>query len=124
MVIRVKRVYDPPERSDGKRILVDRLWPRGLSKDKARIDLWMKEIAPSTGLRTWYGHDPGKWNDFRERYFIELNANPLAVQELLDHAQSGPVTFVFTAREHTLNNAEALKEYIDEMDRKAGGKTP
>lgn len=122
MVIQVKRVYDPPERSDGKRILVDRLWPRGLSKDKARVDLWMKEVAPSKGLRTWYGHDPGKWNDFRERYFVELDANPLAVQELLDHAQAGQVTFVFSAREHTLNNAEALKEYIDEMDRKAGEK--
>jgi uncharacterized protein YeaO (DUF488 family) len=111
--IRTKRVYDPPARGDGRRILVDRLWARGLSKAKAKVDYWAKTIAPSTALRTWYGHDPDKWTDFRKRYFAELDANPEGVAELKTEMGKGTATLLFSSRETRLNNASALREYLE-----------
>ena len=113
MEIRLKRVYNLPEKSDGKRILVDRLWPRGLTKEKARLDFWAKEISPSNELRQWYSHDPAKWDEFRQRYFTELDASPLAYAELLQAMGHGPVTFLFSSKEPTINNAAALTEYVE-----------
>lgn len=112
MPIRTKRIYEPPSRGDGRRILVDRLWPRGLSKTAARIDYWAKAIAPSTRLRRWYGHDPAKWKEFRRRYFAELDANPQGLAELRRHLGRGTVTLLFSSREERLNNAMALREYL------------
>jgi uncharacterized protein YeaO (DUF488 family) len=83
----LKRVYDPPEKSDGARILVDRLWPRGISRDKAQIDLWLKDIAPSTALRQWFAHDPARWREFKRRYRAELKRQPQALSELAQHIQ-------------------------------------
>ena len=110
--VRTKRVYDKPASADGRRILVDRLWPRGLSKAAARIDHWARTIAPSTALRRWYGHDPAKWKEFRRRYFAELDANPDGLAGLRSHFGRGTVTFVYSSREERLNNAAALKEYV------------
>ena len=113
--IRVKRVYEEPEESDGRRILVDRLWARGLSKEKAKVDVWVKEIAPSTDLRRWYGHDPSKWTEFKSRYAAELETNPGQVEEILGEIQAGIVTFLYSSKEEQLNNAVALKEYIESI---------
>ena len=113
MSIRVKRVYDPPSRGDGRRVLVDRLWPRGLSKADARIDLWPKHLAPSTQLRKWYGHDPEKWAEFKEKYFTELEGQKPAVEELLEYLREGQNTLVYSSKEQHLNNAFALKEYVE-----------
>ena len=113
--IRVKRVYEEPEESDGRRILVDRLWARGLSKEKAKVDVWVKEIAPSTELRRWYGHDPNKWTEFKSRYAAELESNPGQVEEILGEIQAGIVTFLYSSKEKQLNNAVALKEYIESI---------
>ena len=113
--IRVKRVYEEPEESDGQRILVDRLWARGLSKEKAKVDVWVKEIAPSTDLRRWYGHDPSKWTEFKNRYAAELETNPGQVEEMLREIQAGIVTFLYSSKEEQLNNAVALKEYIESI---------
>jgi uncharacterized protein YeaO (DUF488 family) len=117
MSINVKRIYEKPARSDGYRILVDRLWPRGLAKEKAKVDLWVKEIAPSNELRRWYNHDHDKWEDFKQRYFEELGAleegAEAVLETILEHVRSGPVTFVFSSREERLNNAFALKEYVE-----------
>ena len=94
------------------RILVDRLWPRGVSKEKGKIDFWAKAIAPSNELRKWYQHDPDKWAEFRRRYFAELDANPDGVEALRAELGSGKVTFVFSSKEETLNNATALRDYL------------
>lgn len=115
MGIKIKRAYESPNDSDGYRILVDRLWPRGISKEKAKIDYWPKALAPSTDLRRWYGHDPEKWSEFKSRYFAELNGNPELVRELLQHIRKGRVTFVYSSKEQRLNNAVALKDYIDSL---------
>jgi len=112
MVIKLKRAYDKPEPDDGFRILVDRLWPRGVSKNSAQIDLWLKETAPSTALRKWFGHDPAKWIKFRDRYFRELEKNREAVEKLLEQAHRGPVTLVYGAKDQEHNDAIALKEYL------------
>lgn len=112
MRIQIKRVYEAPDDDDGKRILVDRLWPRGLSKVAAKIDFWEKEIAPSHELRRWYGHDPEKWPEFKRRYFAELRTNNEVVKRLLGFAGKGKVTFLYSSKEKRLNNAVALKEYI------------
>ena len=104
---------------DGLRVLVDRLWPRGISKERARIDLWLKELAPSNELRRWYGHQPERWEGFKERYFRELNGVPEAVERLRSLVAEGPVTFVFSSKEERLNNAEALKIYLESA---AGGR--
>jgi uncharacterized protein YeaO (DUF488 family) len=111
--VQIKRVYDAPTPADGKRILVDRLWPRGLTKEKARIEYWAKDISPSNELRKWYGHEPGKWEEFKKRYFAELDENKVAVDELLEQMGKSPVTFVYGSTERTINNAEALKIYLE-----------
>ena len=111
-MLRIKRVYENSEPSDGRRILVDRLWPRGVSKQEAAIDFWAKEIAPSHELRRWYQHDSEKWPEFRRRYFAELDSHREAVAELRASLGEGTVTLVFASRETELNNASALKEFL------------
>lgn len=113
MIISVKRVYDKPGPKDGVRILVDRLWPRGLSKVDAKIDVWLKAVAPSNELRRWYGHDPQKWAEFKKRYFAELDTGKDVVTELLSHVRKGRASLLFAAKDPLHNNAAALKEYID-----------
>ncbi len=110
--IRVKRIYDAPADDDGFRVLVDRLWPRGVSNAKAKLDLWAQDLAPSAELRKWFNHDPRRWGEFKSRYFKELSACDEAVAALLKRVQRGPVTFVFASREERYNNAIALKEYL------------
>lgn len=110
MAIKIKRVYAEPSDEDGKRILVDRLWPRGLSKEKAQVDLWLKEIAPSTQLRKWFDHDPSKWAEFKQRYLIELQANGEAVQALKEELKKGSVTLVYGAKDEEHNDAIVLQE--------------
>lgn len=113
MVTKLKRAYEVPESGDGFRVLVDRLWPRGVSKNSARIDLWLKEVAPSATLRKWFGHDPSKWAEFCDRYFRELDKNPKAVEQLREHARHGMVTLVYGAKDQEHNDAVALKEYLE-----------
>src|SRR3954465_6566458 len=108
----VKRVYEPPEASDGTRVLVDRIWPRGLTKERARVDVWLKDIAPSSGLRTWFGHDPSRWREFQKRYFEELCANQAAVEHLTSLVSTGKVTLLFGAHDTERNNAVALADYL------------
>lgn len=115
MRIRIKRAYDKPEPGDGVRILVERLWPRGLSKKDAHMDMWLKDIAPSTELRKWFSHDPAKWEEFRGRYFKELNKNREAVKELQDITEGSDVTFVYGSKEKEYNSAAALKDYIENL---------
>jgi uncharacterized protein YeaO (DUF488 family) len=117
-MIKIKRVYEKPDISDGTRVLVDRLWPRGLTKDKAQIAYWAKDISPSTALREWYGHEPAKWPEFQVRYRRELDANPEGVQKLLAYTMEGTVTFVYSSKEDKINNAEALKMYLETYARK------
>ena len=113
--IRIKRVYEDVEIADGRRILVDRLWPRGLSKEKAKVDVWVKEISPSTALRRWYGHAPNKWTEFKLRYAVELKANHDQVELLFKEVLAGDVTFLYSSKEEQWNNAQALKEYIESI---------
>src|SRR5690554_6343370 len=110
MKIHIKRVYAQPSDADGKRILIDRLWPRGLSKEKARVDLWLKDIAPSTELRKWFAHDPDRWEEFKKRYLQELKANSEAVQALKDELSKGKVTLVYGAKDEEHNDAVVLQE--------------
>jgi len=117
MAILLKRAYEPPEPSDGFRILVDRLWPRGVSKSSAHIDLWLKDVAPSTALRKWFDHDPLKWIEFQARYFQELRSNPEAIQHLADQAHRGVVTLVYGAKDREHNQAVALKAYLGNIKR-------
>ncbi len=112
MAVKLKRVYEKPEKGDGFRILIDRLWPRGLKKEEAKIDLWLKEIAPSTALRKWFGHDPEKWREFEKRYFKELDGAGAAVSEIRRQAKQGTVTLVFGAKDEIHCNATALVEYL------------
>ena len=113
--LRIKRVYKPPDDDDGVRVLVDRLWPRGLSRERARIDLWLKEIAPSNILRRWFHGDPESWEDFKTAYYAELEREPAqsAARDLLERLSREPVTVLFAARDETHNNAVALKEWLD-----------
>jgi uncharacterized protein YeaO (DUF488 family) len=113
MVIKLKRAYEVPESGDGFRVLVDRFWPRGVSKSSARINLWLKEIAPSAALRKWFGHAPSKWTTFCDRYFRELDNNPKAVEHLREHGRHGIVTLVYGAKDQEHNDAVALKEYLE-----------
>jgi uncharacterized protein YeaO (DUF488 family) len=118
MSFRVKRVYNKPSPSDGFRVLVDRLWPRGLSKEAARLDLWLREIAPSPDLRKWFGHDVNRWTEFKERYFEELQDKSRLVDELINKAREGQVTLLFATKDCEHNNAVALDEYFTQcMDR-------
>jgi uncharacterized protein YeaO (DUF488 family) len=113
MKVKIKRVYEKPQKEDGVRILVDRLWPRGLLKDKAKIDVWLKEIAPSNKLRNWFHHDPAKWREFIKRYAMELRANKEAVEKLKALVRHhGIVTLLFGAKDVERNNAIALKRIL------------
>lgn len=112
MLIKTKRIYDAPAAGDGFRILVDRLWPRGVKKENARIALWLKEIAPSEELRKWFGHDPAKWAEFKKRYFAELRRQPELLALLRQHARAGAVTLLYSAKDEKHNNAVALLEFL------------
>ncbi|MEO5947874.1 MAG: DUF488 domain-containing protein [Chitinophagaceae bacterium] len=112
MKLKIKRVYEKPAKEDGKRILVDRLWPRGLTKEKAAVDLWLKEIAPSTELRKWFGHEPEKWKEFQKRYHRELKKNKEQVLVLKDQHKKGVVTLVYGAKDEVHNEAFVLKEWL------------
>lgn len=113
MSIKLKRAYEKPGPEDGHRILVERLWPRGISKEDARLDAWMKDVAPSNELRKWYNHDPAKWAEFKKRYFEELDSEKDAVDELRKTVKGKKVTFVYGSKEEKLNSAAALKEYLE-----------
>ena len=110
--IRIARVYDEAGDADGARILVDRVWPRGVSKDEAKLDDWIREIAPSSGLRKWFDHIPAKWPEFRRRYRVELDQHPEVVAALLDRCRKGRVTLLYGARDREHNQAVALREYL------------
>lgn len=110
--IHLKRAYEPASDDDGIRLLVDRIWPRGISRQKIAIEAWLKDIAPSTELRQWFGHVPERWEEFRKRYARELDANPDAVAELRQWLKQGRVTLVYGARDEERNQAVALREYL------------
>jgi uncharacterized protein YeaO (DUF488 family) len=112
-MIRTKRVYASPEPSDGARFLVERLWPRGMKKEALKLDAWLKEVAPSAELRRWFGHDPTKWEEFRRRYFAELDQNPEAWRTLREAARRENVTLLYSARDTEHNSAIALKAYLE-----------
>ncbi len=112
-MIQLKRIYEPYSKSDGYRVLVDRLWSRGLTKEKAKVDLWLKDIAPSTELRKWFGHDPLKWNEFKKRYYAELQKNSEVVSKLVELLKNGKVTIVYGAKDEEHNDAVVLKEYLE-----------
>ncbi len=111
--VKLKRIYETAEDADGQRFLVERLWPRGISKERARLTAWLKDAAPSGELRKWYDHDPEKWNTFRRRYFGELDRHPEAVAPLREAARKGQVTLVFASKPPELSCAQALKEYLE-----------
>jgi uncharacterized protein YeaO (DUF488 family) len=121
-MIMLKRAYDPRSRSDGTRFLVERLWPRGVAKEKLQIEAWLKDVAPSTELRTWFGHDPDKWDEFRKRYRGELDSHPEAWQPIVAAARRGPVTLVYSSHDERHNNALALKEYLAVNTRRRAGR--
>jgi len=110
--VKLKRAYEPPTRSDGKRVLVDRLWPRGVKKTDAKIDEWMKDIAPSSELRKWFGHEPERWPEFRRRYEAEVRRHPDQLEHLRTLARDGTLTLVFSAHDEEHNDAVVLKELI------------
>lgn len=112
MTIKIKRVYEEPDAADGKRILVDRLWPRGLTKEKAKVDIWLKEIAPSTELRKWFGHDPKRWPQFQSRYLDELKSHNEQIQLLKHEAARSPVTLLYGARDEEHNEAVILQRLL------------
>lgn len=115
--VRCKRIYVPPGHDDGRRVLVERLWPRGISRERAAIDAWHKAVAPSDALRRWYGHDPRRWPTFRERYLDEIRDNP-AVTALLASLDSGPTTLVYAARDEPGNSAQVLTAYLNAARRR------
>jgi len=121
----IKRIYDAPASTDGKRVLVDRIWPRGVSKESATFDLWLKDMAPSTELRKWFGHDPKRFDQFRDCYRKELEANTDVVNELRHLADHNDVTLLYAARDSRANHAIALAEFLDEQgihfDQEIGG---
>jgi len=112
-MIHLKRAYDKPSPSDGERILVERLWPRGLTKARAAVDLWLKDVAPSPELRKWFGHDPARWKQFEKRYWKELQGQQEAVEMLRQKAKRGAVTLVYAARDQEHNSALSLKEFLE-----------
>jgi uncharacterized protein YeaO (DUF488 family) len=113
MSIQLKRAYEKPQKSDGFRVLIDRIWPRGVRKEDLKLDQWLRTLAPSTELRQWFGHDPAKWDQFRQRYWRELDAHPDEIKLLREKMRAGPLTIVFGSREARCNNATALKEYLE-----------
>lgn len=118
--ISVKRVYDPPASEDGARILVDRLWPRGLSKQKAAIDFWAKDLAPTSDLRKWFNHNAAKWDEFKKKYRAELQERSEAMQELLKHYGDRPLTLLYAAKDRERNHALVLREVLDRQQGKKG----
>jgi uncharacterized protein YeaO (DUF488 family) len=117
--IRFKRAYEPPAKVDGMRVLIDRLWPRGVTKERAAVDHWFRDLAPSTELRKWFGHDPDRWTEFRRRYKVELMQHEERLDELLRMAAHAPVTLVYGARDESHNDAVVLKEAL--LERAHGG---
>jgi len=113
MKIELKRVYEKPSTNDGYRILIDRIWPRGVTKMDAKIDEWLKDVAPSNELRKWFNHEPDKWKEFKRRYFEELNDNKKQTKNIYDRIKHQRITFVYSAKNQDFNNAVALKEYIE-----------
>jgi uncharacterized protein YeaO (DUF488 family) len=113
--LEIKRVYEEPSRADGTRILVDRLWPRGLSKERARVDLWLKEVAPSTELRKWFSHDPSKWTEFQARYRQELRSKADILADLKEKAANGPVTLLYGAKDEVHNEAVVLQALLQSI---------
>ena len=111
-IITIKRIYEPYDKDDGFRILVDRLWPRGVSKEKAHLDLWLKEIAPSTELRTWFNHDPEKWIEFEKRYKAELKDHRALIQQILEQSIEKRVTLLYAAHDEKHNEAVVLEKYL------------
>ena len=116
MTINIRRIYEPPTEHDGQRVLVDRIWPRGVSREEAALDLWLKDIAPSTQLRKWFGHDPSRFDAFRDRYRQELEHNPQAVAELAALAKKGDVLLLYSAHDKQFNQAVVLAEYLKGLD--------
>jgi uncharacterized protein YeaO (DUF488 family) len=112
-MIKIKRIYEQPDPADGQRLLVDRLWPRGLSKEQAGVDRWLKEIAPSDELRRWFGHDPGKWREFQSRYRAELESQRELLGQLADLARGQTVTLLYAAKDEERNNAVVLREVLE-----------
>src|SRR6516165_3496678 len=112
-MIKLKRVYDSAASTDGKRFLVERLWPRGVKKADLKMDAWVKEVAPSPALRQWFSHDPGNWKEFQRRYFVELKANREAIEPILEAVRDGSVTLLYSSHDQEHNNAVALKKYLD-----------
>lgn len=112
-MIQVKRVYEPASKGDGARFLVERLWPRGIKKESLQVEAWLREVAPSAELRSWFQHDPARWAEFRQRYFKELQQRPEVWEALLTRALRGRVTLVYSAQDTEHNNAVALKEFLD-----------
>lgn len=119
--VKLKRAYEPPARGDGTRILIDRLWPRGVSKANAAIDEWIKELAPSTSLRKWFGHDPSRWKEFRSRYAAEVQEHPEQLRRLRNLARKKPITLVYSAHDEIHNDAVALRDFL--LGRMAKGST-
>ena len=111
-MVRLKHAYEPPERADGTRVLVERLWPRGLTKLKLKLDLWMKDVAPSAVLRTWYGHVPARWPEFQKRYRAELAGKDALLKQLRSMARGGTLTLVFAARDEVRNSAAVLRDVL------------
>lgn len=120
--IKLKRAYEPPASADGTRVLIDRLWPRGVKKEKAAIDEWMKEIAPSTDLRKWFGHDPERWPEFRRRYRSEIKKHPEEFRRLRELARKGQLTLVYAAHDEAHNDAVVLRDLL--VGRRNGARAP
>jgi uncharacterized protein YeaO (DUF488 family) len=120
-VLKLKRAYEPASRADGRRFLVERLWPRGIAKAALHLDAWLKDVGPSTELRKWFGHDPRKWPQFRTRYFRELDSRPESWRPIVSAARDGAVTLVYSSHDEEHNNAVALREYLEA---KAGRRAP
>jgi uncharacterized protein YeaO (DUF488 family) len=114
-MLKIKRVYEPAETSDGVRFLVERLWPRGMKKEGLKMRAWLKEVAPSPSLRSWYGHDPAKWDGFQQRYRAELESDPEAWQPILEEVRRGDVTLLYSARDTEHNSARLLKSFLEEQ---------
>ncbi|MCS7174092.1 MAG: DUF488 family protein [Armatimonadetes bacterium] len=120
-MIRVKRAYDPAEPDDGERYLVDRLWPRGMRREDLRIHGWLREVAPSAALRRWFGHDPAKWEEFKRRYFAELESRPETWRPVVEAARRGNVTLLYSARDPLHNNAVALQGFLEHRQKNSPG---
>lgn len=112
MTILVKRIYEPTAKSDGFRVLVDRLWPRGIAKESAKLDLWLPDLGPSTELRRWFNHDPARWEEFRRRYQAELLEKTVLLATITEQAKTGPVTLVYSAKNEQYNQAVALQDFL------------